>query len=71
MHRRIQHMGLSVEPMTRELRDIQEVTQVYGPQIAVHTLTDCSSIQEELIRTFDLRGYLPASQDAREALPLH
>jgi transposase len=71
MHRRIQHMGLSVEAMTRELRDIQEVTLVYSPQIAVPTLTDCSSIQEELMRTFDLRGYLPASQDATEALPLH
>jgi len=45
--------------MVQELSDIQEAILVYGPNRAVHTLTDRSTIQERLLDIFDLRRFLP------------
>ena len=55
-----QDLGLSLEAMTRELAGIEEVFLVYGPTRAMHTLTECSPIQEALLERLGLRRYLPS-----------
>ena len=71
MHRRTLALGLSLEAMAQELRDIQEAIVVYSPQAAVHTLTECSTIQGQLVQAFRLREYLPDQTLAEAGVSLH
>ena len=56
---RVQDLGLSMEAMVDELTGIEEAILVYGADHAVHTITECSPLQEKLVAAFGLQRYIP------------
>lgn len=56
-----QDLGLSMDAMVQELKDIQEAILVYSPTVATHTLTERSTLQQRLVDIFDLPRYLPTA----------